>query len=115
MQQLQTAWEQAQAQLAHLREQVAIHAELAQAKVQSGALLDERSIALKGLGEAVWAQVQKGKLQLPAALQGALKTVQEVERRIEKQNQEITDLLRQADEPARRTGKSPLAGKTKKR
>jgi hypothetical protein len=125
IQQISAAWETAQRQLADLREQVQRTTELANAKVSSNFLERERDKALRDFGEAVWAQVHKNKVALPAAFAGAVRAMQEMQKRIDAQNSEISDLLKEGNEAAARlnvrkgtnskSGKTAVAAKGKKR
>lgn len=119
IQQIQAAWETAQRTLAELREQVERTSELAKAKVQANFLERDLDKALYELGKSVWEQVQKGKLQLPSSLAGAMRAAQEAQRKIDQQNAEITDLLREgAEVKAKRgpvSGRTAVASKGKKR
>lgn len=91
--QIQQAWNEAQAQLAVLREQVEHATALAQAKVSSN--MGERDLdrAYRDLGEAVWAEVSKGKMALPGNLSAVRKALEAVTARIQTQNASINDLL----------------------
>lgn len=99
---IQRAWDEAQAHLALLREQVEHATSLAQLKVQSN--LNERDLdrAYRELGEAVWAEVSKGKLQLPAGLAPVKKALDQVTQRIRAQNASINDLLAEGADIAQR-------------
>ena len=61
LRQIQAAWEEAQAQLHVLKSQVEHAAAMAQAKVGSNMLDRDLDRAYRDLGEAVWAEVSKGK------------------------------------------------------
>ncbi len=100
--QIQQAWNEAQAQLSVLREQVEHATALAQAKVTSN--LGERDLdrAYRDLGEAVWAEVSKGKMQLPASLTSVRKALEAVTTKIQAQNASINDLLDEGADIARR-------------
>jgi chorismate mutase len=100
--QIQAAWEEAQTKLALLREQVELATNLAQAKVQSN--LNQRDLerAYRDLGEAVWAEVSKGKLQLPPNLSAVKKALEVVTNKIRAQNASINDLLAEGAELAKR-------------
>ena len=100
--QIQQAWNEAQAQLSVLREQVEHATALAQAKVTSN--LGERDLdrAYRDLGEAVWAEVSKGKMQLPASLTSVRKALEAVTTKIQAQNGSINDLLDEGADIARR-------------
>jgi hypothetical protein len=102
LKQIQQAWAEAQAQLVLLREQVEHATALAQAKVHSN--LGERDLdrAYRDLGEAVWAEVSRGKLQLPAHLSGVKKALEQVTQKIQAQNASINDLLAEGADIARR-------------
>ena len=113
--QIGQAWENAQEQLAELRAQVERTTELAMAKTQSNFLERDKDRALRNLGEAVWNQVQKGKLALPAALREVTRAMEEVQKKIDAEQREIADLLREGEEAVARRAKSLLAARTKKR
>jgi hypothetical protein len=100
--QIQAAWDEAQAQLTLLREQVEHATTMAQAKVQSN--MNERDLdrAYRELGEAVWAEVSKGKLQLPANLSSVKKSLEAVTNKIRAQNASINDLLQEGADIAKR-------------
>jgi predicted nucleic acid-binding Zn-ribbon protein len=100
--QIQQAWNEAQAQLSVLREQVEHATALAQAKVSSN--LGERDLdrAYRDLGEAVWAEVSKGKMQLPATLSSVRKALEAVTTKIQAQNASINDLLAEGADIAKR-------------
>ncbi|MHB8873754.1 MAG: hypothetical protein ACYC8T_08720 [Myxococcaceae bacterium] len=113
--QIGQAWENAQEQLAELREQVTRTTELAMAKTQSTFLERDKDRALRNLGEAVWSQVQKGKLALPASLREVARAMEEVQKKIEAEQRDIADLLREGEEAVARRTKSALAARAKKR
>ena len=121
LKQIQAAWDKAQAELVDLRGQVEYLAMLAQAKTQKAVLDRDVDRAFRDLGEAVWAQVSKGKLQLPSALQPVMKALESVTNRIQEQNASINDLLAEGAELASKlkgrlaTTKTPLAPGGKKR
>jgi hypothetical protein len=100
--QIQQAWDEAQAQLGLLREQVEHAAALAQSKVRSNALESELDRAYRDLGEAVWAEVSKGKLQLPGQLGPVKKALHAVTAKIQTQKSSISDLLSEGADVARR-------------
>ncbi|MBK7863298.1 MAG: hypothetical protein IPJ65_32795 [Archangiaceae bacterium] len=114
LKQIQAAWEAAQAQLDELRGQVEKTTQLAQAKVSSNFLERDLDRAYRDLGEAVWAQVSKGRLQLPKDLSSVLKALEVVTKKIQEQNASINDLLSEGAEVASRL-KGKLATGTKKR
>ena len=114
MKQIQESWESAQAQLAELREQVDLSAKMAQAKVTSNFLERDLDRAYHDLGQAVWAQVSRGRLQLPKELSQVLKALEVVTKKIQEQNQSINDLLSEGAEVASRL-KGKLATAPKKR
>ncbi len=111
---IQEAWDAAQAQLADLRDQVEKTTQLAQAKVTQNFLERDLDRAYKELGEAVWAQVSKGRLQLPKELSNVLKALEVVTKKIQEQNASINDLLSEGAEVASRL-KGKLATAPKKR
>lgn len=100
--QIQAAWEEAQAQLAVLREQVEHAAAMAQAKVGSNMLDRDLDRAYRDLGEAVWAEVSKGKLVLPQNLTNVRKLLEGVTAKIRVQNNSINDLLAEGADIAKR-------------
>ncbi len=91
--QIQEAWRESQAQLSVLQEQVEHATEMAKAKVQTNLLSRDLEIAYRNLGEAVWAEISRGKLVLPQNLAAVKKALEEVTRRIREQNASINDLL----------------------
>ncbi len=115
LRQIGQAWEHAQEQLADLRDQVQRTTELAMAKTQSNFLERDKDRALRNLGEAVWNQVQKGKLALPTAMKEVVKAMEEVQRKIDAEQRDIAELLREGEEAVSRRSKSLVAGKHKKR
>ncbi len=121
LRQIQEAFQAAQAQMAQLRQQVEKHAELARAKTQNDFAQKEKERALRELGEAVFKQVQKGKLELSSAFAPLLKAVEQAQQKVEAQAREISDLLQEGEEAAQRlqqknTGRthSGVASRTKK-
>ena len=113
-----TAWQKAQRQLVELRDQVARHTHLAQAKIESNFLERDFDKALHDFGETVWKQVSRGAVELPGPLASAVKAMREAQRRVDAQNGEIADLLREGEDVARRLreqAKSTVAPKGKKR
>jgi hypothetical protein len=114
MKQIQEAWDNAQDQLAQLRDQVEMTTKLAQAKVTSSFLERDLDRAYRDLGESVWAQVSKGRLQLPKELSSVLKALEVVTKKIQEQNASINDLLSEGAEVASKL-KGKLATTAKKR
>ena len=117
---IQAAWEAAQGQVTDLRRQVEHMASLAQAKVSQNLLERDLDRAFRDLGEAVWAQVSKGKLQLNASFTQVMKSLEIVTRKIQEQNASINDLLAEGNEIANRLKKtaavkSAVASQPKKR
>jgi enamine deaminase RidA (YjgF/YER057c/UK114 family) len=119
--QIQEAFQQSQGQLAQLRIAVERTAELARMKSENDFLNREKERAFEALGEAVYRLVQKGKLELPAALAPQVKAVSDAERKVEIQASAIHDLLREGEETAARlkvkndaTGKNVVASRPKK-
>lgn len=100
--QIQAAWDEAQAQLAVLKEQVEHATAIAQAKVQSNLMERDLDRAYRDLGEAVWAEVSKGKLQLPQNLVTVRKLLESVTQKIRAQNASINDLLAEGAEIAKK-------------
>ncbi len=121
LKQIQAAWEEAQAQLTVLRAQVEHAAAMAQAKVGSNMLERDLDRAYRELGEGVWAEVSKGKLQLPQNLTNVRKLLDGVTQRIRAQNNSINDLLAEGTEIAKRlqekmtSASKVVAGGAKKR
>ena len=120
LRQIQAAWESAQGQVIDLRKQVEHMASLAQAKVAQNMLERDLDRAFRDLGESVWAQVSKGKLQLPTAFTNVMKALETVTRKIQEQNASINDLLAEGNEIANRlkktaATKSAVASQNKKR
>ena len=102
LRQLQAAFEASQAQLTQLRQQVEKHAALAKVKTQRDFIQSEKERVLRELGEAVFKQAQKGRLELPPAFAPLLKAVEQVHHKAEAQAREITDLLMEGEETAQR-------------
>jgi hypothetical protein len=102
LRQIQAAWEEAQAQLHVLKSQVEHAAAMAQAKVGSNMLDRDLDRAYRDLGEAVWAEVSKGKLQLPQNLGTVRKLLEGVTQKIRTQNNSINDLLAEGADIAKR-------------
>ncbi|MFZ5440610.1 MAG: hypothetical protein ACOZQL_11420 [Myxococcota bacterium] len=121
LRQIQAAWDEAQAQLAVLREQVEHASSIAQAKVSSNMLERDLDRAYRDLGEAVWAEVSKGKLALPSNLSSVRKSLEAVTQKIRAQNASINDLLAEGAEIAKRlqekmaSASKGVAGHAKKR
>lgn len=121
LEQIKAAWEEAQAQLSLLREQVEYATTMAQAKVASNMLDRDLDRAYRDLGEAVWAEVSKGKLQLPPNLTSVRKSLEVVTSKIRAQNASINDLLAEGQEVAKRLqekmrpASKGVAGAAKKR
>ncbi len=102
LKQIQTAWEEAQAQLSVLRDQIEHLSALAQAKTQNNVLTRDLDRAYRDLGEALWAEVSKGRLQLPPNLSNVRKSLEQVTGRIREQNASINDLLSEGADIAKR-------------
>ena len=102
MKQIQQAFQAAQAQLAQLREQVTHTEELARLNSQGNYLQMEKEKAYRELGEAVWRQVQKGKLELPASLAQVIKSVEAAEQKAAVHASQITDILQEGEALAAR-------------
>jgi hypothetical protein len=115
LKQIGEAWEHAQDQLADLREQVQRTTELAMAKTQSNFLERDRDKALRNLGEAIWVQVQKGKLTLPSSMRDIGKAMEDVQKKIAVEQAEIADLLKEGEEAVARRARNAVAAKLKKR
>ena len=88
--------------MSQLRKQVEAHSALAQAKTQGDFLQKEKERVMRELGEAVFKQVKKGRLELPAAFAPLLKAVDQVQLKVEAHAREITDLLQEGEEAAQR-------------
>ncbi len=122
MRQIQQAFQAAQAQLAELREAVTHTAEMARLNSQGSYLQMDKEKAFRELGEAVWKQVQKGKLELPSSLTPAVKAVQAAEQRAAAHAGQIADILQEGEAlAARLKGKNegkaqtPLAPRPKRK
>jgi hypothetical protein len=121
LQQIQEAWKVAQRQLTDLRAAVERHGELAELRGQGEVLTRALDRAYRDLGEAVWSQVKKGKLELPAAVAPAVKAILLVEQKQAARASSIQDLLAEGAEVAGklRAAKKPatktVAAKGKKR
>ena len=120
LRQIQAAFDAAQGQVVDLRRQVEHMASLAQAKVLQNTLERDLDRAFRDLGEAVWAQVSKGKLKLPSTFGSVMKALEAVTRKIQEQNESINDLLAEGNEIAARLrkssdAKSAVASQNKKR
>lgn len=116
------AWEQAKAQFQQLRVQVDRAEKMAKAKADATFVGRERDHALRDLGEAVWAAIQKGQFSPPAGFARSLKAVQAADEKQKQQAASISDILQEGEEAAKRLKKpttgsrnSPLASRTKKR
>jgi chromosome segregation ATPase len=121
LRQIQEAFESAQAKMSQLRKQVETHSALAQAKTQNDFLQKEKERVLRELGEAVFKQAQKGRLELPPSFAPLIQAIEQVHLKLEAHSREISDLLQEGEETARRlkqknTGPahSGVAGRTKK-
>lgn len=121
LRQIQAAFQSAQSQMVQLRQQVEKHSALAQAKSRNDFIQQEKERALRELGEAVFKQVAKGRLELPSALAPLLKAVEQAHKKAEAQAREISDLLREGEEAAQRlkeknagAAHSGVASRTKK-
>lgn len=110
--QITAAWETARVQLEELKAAVERNTQLAQVKLESTFLGRERDAALRDLGEAVYAEVKKGKLALPAGARAALEKVQGVDQRLADQAGEIAALLQEGSEAADRLRKGNAAAKS---
>lgn len=121
LRQIQEAFQSAQSQMTQLRQQVEKHAELARAKTQNDFIQKEKERALRELGEAVFKQVRKGRLELPATFAPLLEAIEQAQQKADAQAREINDLLLEGQETAQRlkqknTGgsNSGVASRTKK-
>lgn len=112
LKQIEAAWEEAKAQLTVLRAQVEHATAMAQAKVASNFLDRDLDRAYRDLGEAVWAEVSKGKLQLPQQLSSVRKLLESVTQKIRTQNASIKDLLAEGADLAKRL-QEKMAGSSK--
>ncbi|MCE9671102.1 hypothetical protein LY474_25145 [Myxococcus stipitatus] len=102
MKQISEAFKAAQGRLAELREAVERNTDLARANAKATVLRDQKDRALKELGELVWRNLQKGKLELPAGFAAALKAVEAAEQAAEAHARELTDILQEGAEVAER-------------
>ncbi|MET0401132.1 MAG: hypothetical protein ABW123_01965, partial [Cystobacter sp.] len=102
LRQIQEAFESAQSKMSQLRKQVEAHSTLAQAKTQGDFLQKEKERVLRELGEAVFRQAQKGRLELPPSLVPLFQAVEQVQLKLEAHSREITDLLQEGEETAQR-------------
>lgn len=102
LKQLGQAWDQAQRQLVELRTQVEQTAAMATAKVNLNALERDLDRAYRDLGEAIWQQVQAGRVKLPSGVSALQKAVEVVQQRIEDENAGLRDLLAEGNEAASR-------------
>ena len=102
MKQINEAFKAAQGRLAELREAVERNTDLARANAKATVLRDQKDRALKELGELVWRNLQKGKLELPAGFAAALKAVEAAEQAAEAHARELTDILQEGAEVAER-------------
>lgn len=102
LKQLGQAWEQAQRQLSEIRTQVEQTAALATAKVNLNALERDLDRAYRDLGEAVWQQVQAGRVRLPKDVEKVQRAVEAVARRFEEENAGLRELLDEGAEAASR-------------
>ncbi|MCP3061736.1 hypothetical protein LXT21_23400 [Myxococcus sp. K38C18041901] len=100
--QINEAFQAAQARLAQLREAVERNSDLARANAKATVLKDQKERALKELGELVYRQIQKGRLELPASFASALKAIEAAEQAAEAHARELTDILREGEEVAER-------------
>ena len=110
LRQIQEAFQSAQSQMTQLRQQVEKHAELARAKTQNDFIQTEKERALRELGEAVFKQVQKGKLELSSTFAPLLKAVEQAQQKAEAQAREISDLLQEGEETAQRLKQKNAGG-----
>ena len=108
LKQLSQSWEQAQRQLVDLRTQVEQTAALATAKIQLNGLERDLDRAYRDLGEAVWQQVQAGRVRLPRDVEGVAAAVDAVSRRFEEENAGLRHLLEEGTESAGRLKAPPL-------
>nr|WP_255653382.1 hypothetical protein [Myxococcus sp. XM-1-1-1] len=100
--QINEAFQAAQARLAQLREAVERNSDLARANAKATVLKDQKERAFKELGEVVYRQIQKGRLELPAGFASALKAIEAAEQAAEAHARELTDILREGEEVAER-------------
>ncbi|TQF12383.1 aminoacyltransferase [Myxococcus llanfairpwllgwyngyllgogerychwyrndrobwllllantysiliogogogochensis] len=100
--QINEAFQAAQARLAQLREAVERNTDLARANARATVLKDQKDRALKELGDLVYRQIQKGRLELPAGFASALKAIEAAEQAAEAHARELTDILREGEEVAER-------------
>ena len=95
--QILEAWEASRAQLALLREQVEHATSLAQAKVQSNLLERDLDRAYRALGEAVWAEVSRGTLRIPASLASVREALEGLTRQVQAQRASLGELLSEGE------------------
>jgi chromosome segregation ATPase len=107
LKQLGQAWEQAQRQLTEIRTQVEQTAALATAKIQLNALERELDRAYRDLGQAVWQEVQAGRVRLPRDVEKVAAAVDAVARRYEEENAGLRHLLEEGTESAGRLKAPP--------
>lgn len=107
LKQLSQQWETAQRQLVDLRTQVEQTAALATAKIQLNSLERELDRAYRDLGEAVWNQVQAGRVRLPKDVEKLQQAVDAVSRRYEEENAGLRHLLDEGTESAGRLKAPP--------
>jgi chromosome segregation ATPase len=110
LRQIQEAFQSAQSQMTELRQRVEKHAELARAKTQNDFIQQEKDRALRQLGESVFKQVQKGKLELPEGFGPLLKAVEHAQKKAEAHTREIGDLLKEGEEAAQRLNEKKAGG-----
>jgi hypothetical protein len=107
LKQLSQAWETAQRQLSEIRTQVEQTAALATAKVSLNTLERDLDRAYRDLGEAVWQQVQAGRVRLPRDVEKVQRAVDEVARRYEQENAGLKAMLEEGTESASRLKAPP--------
>lgn len=111
----------AQTRMAELRAAVQRNTDLAQIQSTSAFIQRERDRALRNLGEAVWKEIQEGRLAVPPGVSQAAEALKNVDSKAENHRREIADLLREGEETAARIqGKnkgphSSMASRMKKR
>ena len=107
LKQLGRAWEDAQRQLTQIRSPVEQTAARATAKGPLNALERELDKAYRNLGEAVWQQVQAGRIRLPKDVEKVQRAVDEVARRFEEENAGLKAMLDEGTESAGRLKAPP--------
>jgi len=115
------SFQAAQTRMAELRQAVQRNSDLSQIQSTSAFIMRERDRALRNLGEAVWKEVEAGRLALPESLAESLDAVRRVDAKVEGHRKEIADILDEGAQTAERLqgknrgSQSSLAPGAKKR